>query len=360
MKVIQITPALAYGDAIGNDTLAIRNILLEAGFETGIYAGMIDRRIPEGTAKPVEKMPRFSPEDILIYHGATGSKMNEDFLTWTGRKVMIYHNLTPAAFFEGWAPEVARLQRQAVNGIRAMGSRIQLCIADSEYNKQDLLAMGYTCPIEVCPIVIPFADYDQEPDAGVLRRYGEDGWVNLLFVGRISPNKKQEDVIRAFYCYQREYNPKSRLFLVGSSGGMEKYDEQLKRYAAALGLADRVIFPGHIRFSEILAYYRLADVFLCMSEHEGFCVPLVEAMYLKKPIIAYQSSAVPDTLSGGGLLLKSKDPQIAAAAVRRLTEDGDLREALAARQRERLKELSYEAVKKRFLACLDPVIQGRS
>ena len=156
--------------------------------------------------------------------------------------------------------------------------------------------MGYTCPIDVCPILIPFSDYEKEPDRRVLRRYKGDGKTNLLFVGRIAPNKKQENVIRAFYFYHKYYSPDSRLFLVGSWSGMESYYERLCDYVKALGIAEHVVFTGHIRFDEILAYYHLADVFLCMSEHEGFCVPLVEAMYFHVPIVAYSCAAVPDTL----------------------------------------------------------------
>ena len=138
--------------------------------------------------------------------------------------------------------------------------------------------MGYTCPIDVCPIIIPFADYDREPDAEVLARYRGDGKKNWMFLGRVSPNKKAEDVIRAFTCYKRDYEPESRLFLIGRTGGVKLYDKALENYIRLLGVEDSVIMPGHVTFAEILAYYHLADVFVCMSEHEGFCVPLVEAM----------------------------------------------------------------------------------
>ncbi len=356
MKIIQLLPTLSFGDAVGNDTLAIRKILQEEGYESRIYAENIDRRLPAGSALSLAKMPELKSGDVLIYHASTGTKLNQRFPTFGGKKVMIYHNITPPGFFRGYSPEAVRLTEFGYEGIRYLANKVQFCIADSEYNRSELIKMGYKCPIEVCPIVIPFEDYDRRPDPKVLKRYEGDGVFNLLFVGRIAPNKKQEDIIRAFYCYQKKYNPRSRLFLVGSSGGMERYEARLKSYVRTLGLEDRVVFPGHIRFPEILAYYRLADVFVCMSEHEGFCVPLVEAMHLGKPIVAYGSSAVPETLSGGGLLLESKDPWTAAAAINRLAEDEALREYLAERQKARLEALSYPEVKKKFMACLEKAI----
>ena len=171
---------------------------------------------------------------------------------------------------------------QGIKAAKRLAKTADYAIAVSEYNKQDLIRLGFTCDIEVLPILIPFEDYEKKPNAGVLRRYDDD-YVNILFTGRIVPNKKQEDVIETFYYYKKYINPKSRLILAGSYVDVGKYHEKLELFARKLGLAD-VIFTGQIRFDEILAYYRLADVFLCMSEHEGFCVPLVEAMYFDVPM----------------------------------------------------------------------------
>ena len=164
-------------------------------------------------------------------------------------------------------------------------------------------------------------------------------------------------MIRAFYCYQRDYNPKSRLFLVGSASGMEKYEGQLRAYVKRLGLEDKVIFPGHIKFNAILAYYRLADVFVCMSEHEGFCVPLVEAMYFDTPVVAYRSSAIPDTLGKGGLLLEDKDPHMAAAVIDRVVQDDALRAYISGQQRAMLENYSYENVRGKLVACIEKFLR---
>ena len=355
MKIVQLLPTMSFGDAIGNDTLAIRDFILEQGYETGIYAEGIDPRLPTGTALPYDKMPALKRDDILIYHASTGSALNTKLMSMGGRKVMIYHNITPPHFFEPYSSTATALTRRGYREIRGLAESIEHCMADSAYNREDLRKMGYRCPIDVCPILIPFEDYQKEPDEEILQEYQGDGWTNLLFVGRIAPNKCQQDVIRAFYAYQKLHNPKSRLFLVGSSGGMEKYENQLRDYVKLLGIEDKVIFPGHIKFSAILAYYRLADVFVCMSEHEGFCVPVVEAMYFRKPIVAYASSAIPETMGKGGLLLYSKDPLIAAEAINRVIVDSNLRDYILSRQEEELKRFQYDAVKAKFIECLNKV-----
>lgn len=357
MKIVQLLTTIAYGDAIGNDTLAIRDFIQEKGYETAIYAEGIDPRLPAGTALPWDRMPTLERDDILLYHASTGTPLNIRQLSYGGKKVMIYHNVTPPRYFSGYSPTAEDNCRWGELQIGYIARYVDYCIADSEYNKQQLLAMGCQCPIEVCPILIPFEDYEKAPDEKLLQKYRGDGWTNLLFVGRIAPNKCQQDVIRAFYVYQKRYNPKSRLFLVGNGTG-EKYQQQLADYAQQLGIADKVIFPGHIKFNAILAYYRLADVFVCMSEHEGFCVPIVEAMHFRKPIVAYASTAIPETLGRGGLLLDSKDPELAAGAVNRVLEDSKLRNCLLTQQEEELKRFKYEAVKEKFMKCLEHVLQS--
>lgn len=354
MRVIQLLPTIAYGDAVGNDTLAIQELLREMGYhDTAIYAENIDPRLPAGTACHVSQLPQLAQEDVILYHGSTGTDLNDQLPQLPGRKVMIYHNITPSQFFQPYSQGAVELTAHGIDGITRLADRLDYCIADSEFNKRDLLRMGYTCPIDVCPILIPFEDYAKTPDRAVLRQYSGDGYVNLLFVGRVSPNKRQEDVIRAFYFYHKFFEPKSRLFLVGAYGGMEPYYQRLTAYVDRLGLTDSVIFPGHIKFNAILAYYKLADVFLCMSEHEGFCVPLTEAMYFDIPIVARATTAIPDTLGGGGVLLPDNDPRAAARQIHRLVQDQPFREATLQKQRQRLADFSHERVSARLRSLLE-------
>lgn len=346
-KVIQIIPSIAYGDAVGNDCLAISKVLSEMGYETGVYAKVIDKRMNEPLVHEFSRLPRLSKDDVVILNHCTGSDLCERFKKMNGRKMMIYHNITPPKFFEGFSRDMIENLSEGYRQTKELASAVEYCMPVSEFNASDLRNMGYECPMFIRPILIPFDDYKKEPDKRVMDKYTDDGYTNILFVGRVALNKKHEDVIKAFAYYQKYVNQKSRLFLVGSDRGMEKYSTALKRYALALG-CENVIFTGHADFREILAYYKLADVFLCMSEHEGFCVPLAEAMFFDVPIIAYNSCAVPDTLGGSGVLIKDKDPVFVSLLIDRLVKDKELREKILEGQRVRLKDFSYETIRARF------------
>lgn len=357
MRIVQVVPTLAYGDAVGNDVMAIGVLLRNLGYEMQIYTQNIDPRLPEGAATLFSGKPSFLPEDIVIYHAAIGTELNYILPTVGGRKIMRYHNITPPAFFHEYSPLSEKLCAEGYKGVEYLADKVDYCIADSEYNKQSLKEMGYTCPIEVCPILIPFSDYEKKPSREVVERYSNDGYTNLVFVGRVAPNKKHENVIRAFYCYHKYFNPKSRLFLVGSYGESDRYYQRLWRYVQLLGLTESVIFPGHIKFNEILAYYKIADVFLCMSEHEGFCVPLVEAMYFGVPIIAYDTTAIPYTLGGSGVLLNTNEPIAVAEAIAGVINDEEYRNTIVAKQYERLKDFSHEDVAERLKSLLLSIVE---
>lgn len=356
MRIIQMVTTISPGDAVGNDIRALDRMLREEGYTSEIYAENIDPRLNGKGIHQISELRPLAEEDIILYHACIDTGLNQRFLDYGGKRVMIYHNITPAHFFEEYAPaSVCSCLRGEIQ-IKNLADQVDYCIADSDYNRQQLLAMGFKCPIDVCPILIPFEDYHKAPDEAILQKYQGDGWTNLLFVGRIVPNKGFQHIIAAFAAYHKRYNPKSRLFLVGNPSGMEAYVEDLKQYAAKLGVQEHVLFSGHIRFPEILAYYRLADVFVCMSAHEGFCVPLAEAMEFGIPIVAYDSSAIAETLGKGGILLDSTDPYLAAGVMNRIVEDPRLRDYLLSQQEEELKRFQYETVKKRFLECLQNVL----
>ncbi len=356
MRVIQVLATISFGDAVGNDVLALKKLLEEHGFTTEIYAENIDTRLPAGTAKKISEFHE-KPKDIILYHLSTGTKLNEWIRKVRCRKIMRYHNITPYSFFDGYNAASAELCQNGREQMRMLRDTFELVLAVSEFNKKDLERAGYNCPIAVLPILIPFDDYLRKSNRSIEARYRDD-FVNLAFIGRIAPNKRQEDIIRAFFLYHKYYNQKSRLFLVGSYTGMERYYRRLLDYTKELG-AENVIFTGHIKFDEILAYYKLADVFVCMSEHEGFCVPLVEAMYFDVPILAYDSSAIKDTLGGAGLLLNDKNALECAALIDYLIQHEKIRDEVIENQRERLKDFSYEVIGNQFLKIIqDFIMEG--
>ncbi len=356
MRVIQLMPTVSFGDAVSNDALSLKKVIAGMGFETEIYAETVGKNLPDGTVHKVKKLGNLSKDDIIIYHMSTGTELNFCLDKYKCRKIMIYHNITPPDFFRPYSHEAYALTSYGYEGLDFLHDRIEYCLADSEYNKSELLKHGYKCPVDVRPVLIPFDDYRQAPDSETVRKYS-DGRTNIIFVGRIAPNKKQENIIKSFYFYKK-INPASRLILVGSYTGMENYYERLENYVNVLGLSD-VIFTGHVKFNEILAYYRIADVFLCMSEHEGFCVPLTEAMFFNVPIIALDAGAVAGTLGGSGILLTDNDPVFVSEMIEYTVKNSDFRRHVISGQKKRLADFSYEKTGRLFRSQLKKFIDGR-
>ena len=356
MKIIQIMPTVSFGDAVSNDARAIADVIEEMGYKTAIYAENIDPRIKDKRIRKVSKLGKIGKRDIVIFNHSTGTNLCYTLPKLSGRKMMIYHNITPPEFFRPYSAAATRLTQFGYDGTAYLSDKIEYVMPVSEYNASDLRRMGYKCESFTRPILSPFEDYEKAPDPQVMEKYSGDGYTNIVFVGRIAPNKKQEDLIAAFSYYKKHINPKSRLIIVGSSGGMERYADSLKEYAESLGTED-IIFTGHVSFPEILAYYRVSNVFLCMSEHEGFCVPLVEAMYFDTPIIAYDSSAIADTLGGSGILINDKDPVFVSMVIDRLVKDEALRNHVIEKQRQRLADFSYENMKARLMEGLNRFIK---
>lgn len=354
MRIIQLLSTIAFGDAVGNDTIAIQQLIEGLGYDTDIYAQNIDPRLKKGTAKKINHLTKLGKKDIILYHLSTGTDLNYSMVNYPGRKIIVYHNITPCKYFYGYSKANYDLTYLGREGLNYLKDKVERCFADSEYNKTDLREVGYSCPIDVLPIIVPFNGYDKTPNQDVLMQYNDD-WVNILFVGRIAPNKKHEDIIRAFAFYKTYLNSKSRLFLVGSYNGLEAYQSKLQKYVNVLGITD-VIFTGHTKFDNILAYYKLADVFLCMSEHEGFCVPLLEAMYFNLPIIAYNATAIPNTMGKSGILVNEKSPAFIAKLIERLVTDSELRQAVISGQKERLKDFSYERTSEAFKRLISDCI----
>ena len=356
MRIIQLLSNLSYGDAVSNDAIALNNLFKRCGYETGIYAASISERFLSGFAEDVSELT-VKKDDVLMYHFCIGHQLNYSVGKYQCKRVLVYHNVTPPKFFRGVSIEWENSCNEGIKGARFLADKVDYCLAASEFNKNDLIKMGYKCPIDVLPIIIPFSDYEKEKDKTIVEKY-KDRCKNIIFVGRVAPNKKQEDIIEAFSYYKKYYDPSARLFLVGNYKGMEKYHHQLENYIDRLETED-IYFSGHIKFNEILAYYEVADLFLCMSEHEGFCVPLVEAMYFQVPVIAYDSSAVAETLGGSGVLLKEKKPLETAAIMNRILSNNELKSKIIQEQNKRLEEFRPDLVEESAKQYIEKVIQNR-
>lgn len=350
MNIYQILVTLSFGDAVSNDCLAIHKLLTDNGYNTSIYAYNIHEKMKLPYVKHFNKLPSIKANDVIIYHLSTGTEINRMLRNMPGHKIVRYHNMTPAHFFAGYNGITARLCGEGKNETLLLKDTFEAGINDSDFNTEQLISYGYTCPMETVPILIPFGDYEKEPDMELVKKL-DDGVKNVLFVGRIAPNKKQEDLISMAYAYNRIFEDKIRVILAGSATGTERYLDRLKKYAEALEVSN-VVFTGQIPFKDILAYYTAADAFVCMSEHEGFCVPLAEAMKFETPIIAFDSCAVPETLGGTGILLEDKNPYRAAAALHVVLNDKETAHKIVEAQNERLKNFSYERVSVQMLDAI--------
>ena len=357
-RIIQLVSSLNFGDAVGNDALAIKHMLERAGYATAIFTFAIHPKIKEENVYSIDLLPELTEEDIIIYHYASEDGFRKLIEDTAAKVVLRYHNVTPPEFFHGYDEKAEIITRKGLVQIKGMRDAIDYGMVDSEQNKRDLEQMGYQCPISVVSILIPFKDYEQQPDKDVVTRYS-DGKKNIVFVGRIVPNKKFEDVIACFAAYKEKYDSSARLFLVGNYQETDIYYQYLQEYIKKCGVKD-VIFPGHIAFNAILAYYKIADLFLCMSEHEGFCVPLVEAMFFETPIVAYASTAIPGTLGGSGVLVETKEPEMVAETMNRIIRDEQYRHEIVVGQKQRLKDFSYENIKEQILDEIEKVQQSKT
>jgi glycosyltransferase involved in cell wall biosynthesis len=242
---------------------------------------------------------------------------------------LIYHNITPPEYFLGVHDQLVRQCYHGRRELLAYRSRVDLALGDSEFNRQELEALGFS-PTAVLPVVPDFSHVDAPRDERIFTAY-DDHWTNVLFVGRVVPNKRHDALIRHFHAYQRGYNPRSRLILAGAYGGFESYVAQLHDLIARLGVHD-VHLLGQITDEELSALYDVADVFLCASEHEGFCVPIVESFYKRVPVIAHAATAVPATMDGGGILYGAQEPARVAALVDAVVSDASVEARVLAAQ----------------------------
>lgn len=355
MKVYQITEALSYGDAVSNDAVGIDRLLKEMKISGGIFVGNknnIATAYRNTIARTIDELPTIEDDDIILIHHAIYNGYLDSIALLPGYKVLVYHNITPPNFFEGIDENLQNATSKGLDQLKRIRPYIDCCIADSIYNKTDLLNAGYTCEIYVCPVLIPFDDYRRIPSRRIIKKY-QDDYTNILFVGRLSPNKKQEDVIRSFALYKKYYNKKSRLFLVGSDG-IAEYANRLREFIQENEIED-VVITGSISFNEVIAYYKLANVFVCMSEHEGLCVPLLEAMNFGVPIIAYESTAVAETLSNGGILIKEKKFPLIAGWINRIVGDVALQDEIRKNQKIVLEKFNFESVSQQYVEIITKI-----
>jgi L-malate glycosyltransferase len=355
-QIHQILPFLAYGDAIGNQVLEIRRLLREWGYASEIFAENWDPRLAQDCL-PHTAYARYShPDNLLILHYSIGGEVNRLVLSVPDRSVIYYHNITPPHFFYWVNGQMARQLFEARRDLGLLAGKIP-AIAASPFNARELEGMGFRV-LGVAPYVLNFEKLDrglQTSGAQALaRKFVQPNVRSWLYVGRLVPNKCVEDAIKAFYFYHKWICPQSRLLLVGTGAGMDPYVESLQRLTHRLELDAAVVFAGHYGAADGLAtFYQMADVYISMSEHEGFCIPLVEAMYYGLPVIAHASTGVPFTLDQAGLLIHKKNHAVIAEAAHEVTTNATLRARIISTQHARVDALAPDVARAQLRACVE-------
>ena len=347
--VHQFHPVLAPADAMSDHVFALRGRLREWGYESHAYA--VEAKPGVDEVLPYRRLFRtLRPTDMLILHFSIGHEVFDQLARLRARKVLVYHNVTPPEFFTGLNDHAAVHARLGLRQLAGLAAQVDLAIGVSGFDTRGLAEMGFTNTTTV-PILVDWSRYDTPPDESVLAALSSRR-TRILFVGRISPNKRQDDLIRMLAYYRACIDPEAQLHLVGSYRDQPQYHARCIALRDALDLQGAVLFTGTVTTSELVAYYRCASAFCSLSEHEGFGVPLLEAMYLRLPVVAYQAAAVAETLDGGGLLLHRKDLAEAAEVCALVVEREDLRQRLVASGRRRVAEFATDVVAARTREAL--------
>ena len=353
IRIHQVLATLGYGDAIGHEVLAIQRVLRSAGYESEIFVEAADRRLETLTVDFRNLVDFSHPDNLLIHHFSLASKASRTAFALPDRMALVYHNITPPEFFIGIHRSLTDECYRGRRELQAYAIRCDLALGDSEFNRQDLEALGFP-RTGVLPVVPDFSHLDRTPDRAFADQF-DDAWTNVMFVGRIIPSKKIDDVIRFFHTYHTVFNPRSRLLLVGAHTGFEPYLDALHQLTATLGNS-HVHMIGHVSDEELVAFYEVADLFLCASEHEGFCVPIVEAFYKQVPVVAYAATAVPSTMDGAGVLYHTKDPLNVAALMDGIASNAALQETLVEGQLAAVARLRTKDFSGALLRFVDQVL----
>jgi glycosyltransferase involved in cell wall biosynthesis len=291
---------------------------------------------------------RLLEDDVVVLHYAVWSRALERFLDAPSARVLCYHNVTPGELLRDHNPVLADLCDRARGALPHFKGRCDAVIADSAFNAGDLLASG----IEGASTVPLMLNLPTE----IRRLEGGPGPV-ILSVGRLAPNKRVEDTLRAFALYQRRHSQDATFVHVGPFHEFDSYRRQLERLAERLG-ARHVRFTGRVSRDERDSWYRRADAYICSSIHEGFCAPVVEAIANGVPVVARAAGAVPETLGEAGILLDDDDPALYSEALHELVSSRKTRALLARAAERRLEELAPASVARRLRSALEPTLSA--
>lgn len=351
LAIHQFTPSITLGDGVSNALFFTQKILITMGFESKIYAVHKDKSF----AKSVERIDDYPPnkQHLLLYHHSIGHKYHEFIMGFADKKILVYHNITPSHFF----PSSPHLVAACNLGRAQLASNPQSFIAayaDSPYNAKELISLGYK-NVATIPLLLDIEknknfSFDEE----IVKKYQET--YNIITVGRIVSNKAQHEVINTLFYLKKHYGLKNiKLFLVGGVSEPD-YDAYLRELRENLLLEDVVILSGKVSDEELQGYYRCADLFLTLSNHEGFCIPLLEAMLEDIPTLAFDTGGISATLPASSLL-HFKSPDYVASKILEIKNSAHLRHEMVKAQKEHLEQFSNENIIALFKDFLSSFIE---
>lgn len=345
-------------DATSTHARHLRSLIQEMGYESEVYAGEWRGQMSKAMSFR-EYSLRNSPNNTrVIYQFATASPICDLLLARQEQLAVNYHNVTPYSYLAPWEPGIAPELEVARKQLSQLAPKAALGIGVSGYNEKELRTVGYA-RTAIAPVLFDPQDFAKDVDQRVdtqLKTMKGRGGTDILFVGRIAPHKCQHHLIAALAMYRQHYDPNARLHLVGGISS-HHYWTVLKRYIAELRLEAAVNLTGSVSGAALGAYYANADIFACLSEHEGFGVPLIEAMYHDVPVVAFDAAAIGETLGGGGILLKDKSPAMVAGAWHAMLGE-ETKCALVAAGRQRLGGFSRSTTSQRWRAIIEQFVEG--
>jgi glycosyltransferase involved in cell wall biosynthesis len=357
-RVVQIMDALDYGDAVASIARRNARVLAEAGGEKTIYALYKH-------AKVEKECTTFDPNtlsesDGLLFHYWGFSELEGFLRSFKGPKAVDYHNITPTHYFSPGTRD-HEMTSKGHEQLRRIAGWFDLILADSDYNLEDYARHLARPKPTLClyPTVDAEAVRSRPVDEGLLARLRADEGVTFLFVGRIARNKRQDRVMEVFDHYWGRINRGSRLFLVGSYEHSPDFHQEVEALRRSLPSGESIVLTGKVADERLQAYYRAADVFLSASEHEGFGIPLLEAMAHDIPVIALARTAVPETMGRAGIQVEEWDVRHLAELVHLLTQDQPRRRSLLEGQRQNLTRFSMAEAQRVLAATVDFLREGK-
>jgi len=357
--------ATAEEGAVGSHMLGLQHLLRAEGRDSEIFAEHRRGRFADAARPHVDYGTAIAaaPGDIVVYHLAIGSVIADWLAPRPQALVVVHHNLTPVRFLRGWDPDASYGVEWGLRQLPELAARARLGVGVSSFNAADLIAAGFE-RTAVAPVLFDATSLRPQRASGTAREGDErrSPGASWLFVGRLAAHKCQHQIVRALAAYRRLYDPHATLRLVG--GPQEgPYVDAVRSSAAALGVGGALSLTGPVSPERLAGEYRRADVLVCLSEHEGFCVPLVEAMTAEVPVVTVASSAIPETVADAAVVLPfargRQPPALAvAAAVHRVLSDTALRAQLVGAGRRRAAALGPEVTGRRWMDLLGALPPG--